>query len=61
MKILAISGSARKESTNTALLRAMKDIASSDIELIVFDQINSLPIFSPDDEGENTYSSGRIY
>ncbi len=33
MKILAISGSARKESTNTALLRAMKDIAPSDIEL----------------------------
>lgn len=37
MKILAISGSARKESTNTALLIAMKDIAPSDIELTVFD------------------------
>ncbi|MFL4396545.1 NADPH-dependent FMN reductase [Acinetobacter pittii] len=54
MKILAISGSARKESTNTALLRAMKDIAPSDIELTVFDHINNLPVFSPDNEGEKT-------
>ncbi|MGB8807972.1 MAG: NADPH-dependent FMN reductase [Acinetobacter calcoaceticus] len=54
MKILAISGSAREASTNTALLRAMKDIAPSSIEFSVFDQINTLPIFSPDDEGEKT-------
>lgn len=52
MKILAISGSAREASTNTALLRAMKDIAPSSIKFSVFDQINTLPIFSPDDEGE---------
>jgi chromate reductase, NAD(P)H dehydrogenase (quinone) len=56
MKILAISGSARKASTNTALLRAMKDIAPSSIEFSVFDQINSFPVFSPDDEGEKTPS-----
>lgn len=54
MKILAISGSAREVSTNTALLRAMKDIAPSSIKFSVFDQINTLPIFSPDDEGEKT-------
>lgn len=54
MKILAISGSARKVSTNTALLKAMKDIAPPDIEFTVFDQINSLSIFSPDNEGEKT-------
>jgi NAD(P)H-dependent FMN reductase len=54
MKILAISGSAREASTNTALLRVMKDIAPSSIEFSVFDQINTLPIFSPDDEGEKT-------
>lgn len=54
MKILAISGSAREASTNTALLRAMKDIAPSSIKFSVFDQINTLPIFSPDDEGEKT-------
>lgn len=54
MKILAISGSARKESTNTALLRAIKDIAPSDIELTVSDHINNLPVFSPDNEGEKT-------
>ncbi|GAA5561504.1 hypothetical protein Asch03_02838 [Acinetobacter schindleri] len=54
MKILAISGSARKVSTNTALLKAMRDIAPPDIELTVFDHINNLPIFSPDNEGEKT-------
>ncbi len=54
MKILAISGSARKVSTNTALLKAMRDIAPSSIEFTVFDQINNLPIFSPDNEGEKT-------
>ncbi len=37
MKILAISGSAREVSTNTALLRAMKDIAPPSIEFSVFD------------------------
>lgn len=54
MKILAISGSAREASTNTALLRAIKDIAPSSIKFSVFEQINTLPIFSPDDEGEKT-------
>ncbi|MGB9038009.1 MAG: NADPH-dependent FMN reductase, partial [Acinetobacter calcoaceticus] len=54
MKILAISGSAREASTNTALLRAMKDIAPSSIEFSVFHSLNKLPIFSPDDEGEKT-------
>ncbi len=33
MKILAISGSARKVSTNTALLKAMRDIAPSSMSL----------------------------
>lgn len=53
MKILAISGSARQTSTNTALLRALRSIAPSDITLDVFDGIGDLPIFSPDREGAN--------
>lgn len=54
MKILAISGSARKASTNTALLKVMKKLAPAEIELTVFHQIYLLPIFSPDLEGEAT-------
>ncbi|WP_433692110.1 NADPH-dependent FMN reductase [Herbaspirillum seropedicae] len=54
MKILAISGSARRASTNTALLKTMQELASEGMTLTVFDQIGSLPIFSPDLEEKNT-------
>jgi NAD(P)H-dependent FMN reductase len=54
VKILAISGSARAASTNTALLRAMKDLAPAGIELSIFHYLNTLPVFSPDNEGEKT-------
>ncbi|XZV41900.1 NADPH-dependent FMN reductase [Acinetobacter baumannii] len=54
MKILALSGSAREASTNTALLRAISALAPQSIEISVFHQVNLLPVFSPDDEGENT-------
>lgn len=51
MKILAISGSARSRSTNTALLTALKAIAPSDVAIDVFARIGELPVFSPDLEG----------
>lgn len=54
MKILAISGSSRRLSTNTALLNAMKEMAPEGVELIVFSGLDSLPIFSPDAEGALT-------
>jgi NAD(P)H-dependent FMN reductase len=54
VKILAISGSARESSTNTALLRAMRKLAPVDVELLVIHNLNTLPIFSPDSEGKKT-------
>lgn len=51
MKILAISGSARQASTNTALLRALSTIAPDHITIDVFDGVGDLPVFSPDREG----------
>lgn len=54
MKLLAISGSARKESTNTALLKGMKDLAPFGVELSIFQDLNALPVFSPDSEGDAT-------
>ncbi|MDR0810456.1 MAG: NAD(P)H-dependent oxidoreductase [Gemmobacter sp.] len=54
MKILAISGSARGASTNTALLQAMKSLAPVSIGFSVFHNLNALPVFSPDAEGEKT-------
>jgi chromate reductase, NAD(P)H dehydrogenase (quinone) len=52
MKILAVSGSARAASTNTALLKAMKDMAPAGFEISVFHALNTLPVFSPDQEEE---------
>src|SRR4051795_9568820 len=51
MKLFAISGSARRSSTNTALLRAMQAISPAGIALDVYDAIGELPVFSPDLEG----------
>lgn len=48
MKILAISGSGRANSTNTAMLRAVADIARPAHNISIFSGIASLPIFSPD-------------
>lgn len=52
MKLLAISGSARLASTNTALLRALAEVSPVDVEL--FHALHQLPVFSPDLEGEST-------
>jgi NAD(P)H-dependent FMN reductase len=52
MKILAISGSGRANSTNTAMLRAVADIARPAHSVSVFSGIASLPVFSPDLEME---------
>lgn len=48
MKILAISGSARANSTNTALLRSVSEIAQPDHQVTVFSGVANLPVFSPD-------------
>lgn len=54
MKILAISGSTREASTNTAMLKAIKALSPPGIEISVFHTLNTLPIFSPDNEAEKT-------
>ncbi|MGW9947580.1 NAD(P)H-dependent FMN reductase [Rhizobium leguminosarum] len=61
MRILAISGSARLNSTNTAMLRAIRAIAPSDIELSIFDGVGRLPVFSPDLEGESLPEAVRDF
>lgn len=61
MKILAISGSARRLSTNTALLRALQAVAPAGIALDVYDGIGDLPVFSPDLEGAKTPEPVRAF
>ena len=53
MKILAISGSLRRGSSNTTLLEAFKLLAPADVDIILFEGLASLPHFNPDDDGEN--------
>lgn len=50
MRFLAISGSARRDSTNTALLRTAAKMVGPDHSMDVFDGLGNLPVFSPDRE-----------
>ncbi len=50
MNILAISGSLRKDSFNTALLRALQSLAPADMHIEIAD-IGDLPLFNQDSEG----------
>ena len=48
MKLLAISGSLRAASLNTALLRALARLAPADIAVELFGELGKLPLFNPD-------------
>jgi chromate reductase len=54
LNILAISGSLRAASTNSALVEALARNAPSGCCVTVYDGLGRLPIFNPDDEGERT-------
>jgi chromate reductase len=48
MKILAISGSLRAASLNSALLRAIARLAPVDISVVLYRGLGDLPLFNPD-------------
>jgi NAD(P)H-dependent FMN reductase len=48
--VLCLSGSLRRRSGNTALLRAASALAPAAMELRVYDGMGALPLFNPDDE-----------
>lgn len=55
IKILAISGSTRKDSSNHRLIKAIADLASESFSMLVFEDIASIPSFNPDlDNAEST-------
>jgi NAD(P)H-dependent FMN reductase len=53
VKVVAISGSLRGQSSNTALLRAAARLAAPAMEFVFYDGLASLPHFNPDVDGEN--------
>jgi len=48
IRILAISGSLRTASLNSALLRAVAGLAPADIYIELFTELGNLPLFNPD-------------
>ena len=56
LRVLAISGSLRKASFNTGLLRAAREIAPDGMEITIFD-IKDLPFYNGDVEAEGDPAS----
>lgn len=50
MRILALSGSLRRRSSNTALLRAAAALAPAGMEIELYEGLGALPHFNPDVE-----------
>jgi chromate reductase len=50
MRILAISGSLRRTSNNTALLRALREEAPADVEIELWDGLKGIPAYDADDD-----------
>jgi chromate reductase len=50
VKVLGISGSLRRESHNTALLRAAAELAPESVELTIHDGLAAIPLFDQDGE-----------
>jgi chromate reductase len=52
MKVIAISGSLRSQSSNLVLLKAAARLSSEGMELVIYDGLAALPHFNPDDDEE---------
>ncbi len=60
MKLLAISGSLRTTSNNSALLRALARLAPATISVELYTELGSLPLFNPDLENTNIPVVSRL-
>ena len=52
MRVLAISGSLRRDSHNTALLRAAAERVPAGVELELWDGLKAVPPYDEDDDGD---------
>jgi chromate reductase len=60
MKIIAICGSLRAQSSNRALLQAAVKLAPEGMEVTIYESLASLPHFNPDDDEEGTTPPPRV-
>lgn len=58
-KVLAISGSLRRESYNTNLLRNAVDLFADDVEVEILDGLKDIPPYNEDDDREGASESVR--
>ncbi len=59
MKVLAISGSLRRDSHNTALLRAAAELVPPPVELEIFDGLKAVEPYDEDDDVEGGPAGAR--
>ncbi len=50
--VLLVSGSLRSGSTNAAVLRTARALASPDVACVLYDGLGALPHFNPDDDAD---------
>ena len=60
MRIVAISGSLRAQSSNAALLRAAARVAPDGVEVVTYDGLGELPHFNPDLDEEGSEPPPRV-
>src|SRR3954452_25266708 len=58
IRIIAISGSLRKKSSNSALLRAAAALAPEGVEVSLYGNLGELPLFNPDLDGADREGIG---
>lgn len=51
-RVLCLSGSLRRVSSNTAALQAAQRLAPETLELVLYDGLGALPLFNPDDDSD---------
>jgi NAD(P)H-dependent FMN reductase len=61
IRILAISGSLRRASSNTALVEAATRLAPDTVEISIFRDLDGLPFFNPDLDEENPPAAVRRF
>jgi chromate reductase len=60
MRVLGISGSLRRDSHNTQLLRAAAALLPPGAELEIFDSLKAIPPYDADDDGESQPRGVRV-
>jgi chromate reductase len=52
MRVLAVSGSLRRDSHNTALLRAAAELAPAGVEVVLWDGLRDVPPYDQDEDAQ---------